>query len=408
VADRLTPPPQDALSADQARRIALAAQGLADRRPAGRVDRRHLRRVFDRVGVIQIDSVNVLARSHELVLFARLGPHPRTLLPAAAADGEVMEYWAHMAAFVPSEQHRLFRWRMDGPSTWKALEQLAARRPGYVESVRRLVHDQGPTTAADLQQRAGPKGPWWDWDDGKVALEYLFGQGLLAARRRPRDFARLYDLPARMLPAAVLDAPTPSEAQARTELLERAARALGVATFEDLTDYHRQRNEPCKALVAELVEQGRLRPVAVEGWGRPAYLHADAVVPRRVEGRAVLSPFDSLVWNRDRNLRLFNFHYRIEIYTPAAKRQYGYYVLPFLLGEHLVARVDLKADRAARTLLVQAVHAEPGHDPAATVEPLAAELADVARWLELERIDVVGRGDLAPALSDVVATGRES
>lgn len=405
MADRLTAAARYELSAAQARRIALAAQGFGERRPTGRIDRRHLRRVFERINVIQIDSVNVLARSHELVLFARLGPHPRTLLPAAVADGELMEYWGHMAAFVPSNQHRLFRWRMDGPSTWKALEQLNDRRPGFVDTVLDLVRDQGPTTAGDLQQRVGPKGPWWDWDDGKIALEYLFGQGLLAARRRPRDFARLYDLPERMLPAAALEARTPTEAAARTELLERAARSLGVATFEDLTDYHRQRNDPCRAPVAGLVEAGRLVPVTVEGWSRSAYLHADAAVPRRAASRALLSPFDSLVWNRDRNVRLFDFHYRIEIYTPAAKRRFGYYVLPFLLDGQLVARVDLKADRAAGALLVQAVHAEPGHDPAATVEPLAMELGNLARWLELERIDVIGRGDLAPALRTAMIRG---
>ena len=391
------------LSRAQARRIAIRAQGLHGVRPTGRIDRRHLRTVFDRIGVVQIDSVNVLVRSHELPLFARLGPHPRSLLSSAAADGEIFEYWAHMAAFIPSTDHRLFRWRMDGPSAWNALSTLNERRPDFIEEVRRRVAADGPLTAADLDQRVGPKGTWWDWDDGKIALEYLLGQGELFAVRRERDFARASDLPERILPPAALAAPTPTEAEARTELLTRAARAYGVATLADLADYHRQHPKVCAPYVEELVEAGRLVPVEVEGWDRLGYLDAGAVIPRSVNGRSLLSPFDSLVWNRDRNVRLFDFHYRIEIYTPAAKRRYGYYVLPFLLGDRLVARVDLKADRAAGTLVVKAAHAEPGHDPNATVEPLRAELDDMARWLGLTRVVVEDRGDLAPLLRQVNA-----
>ena len=396
------PAPVLELSIDQARRIALAAQGFGDRRPSGRVDRRHLRRVLDRIGVIQIDSVNVLVRSQELPLFARLGPHPRTLLPDAVDEGELFEYWAHMAAIVPTAHHPLYRWRMAKEHHWKELNALERRRPGYADTVLQYVRDHGPIAAADLQQRVGPKGSWWDWDDGKMALEYLFGRGLLAVRRRRRDFARLYDVAERILPGPVLAAPTPTESAGRKALLELAGQALGVATFGDLTDYHRQGTAACRPLVAELVEDGRLIPVQVEGWDRPAYLHADAARPRRVAAQALLSPFDSLVWNRDRNLRLFDFHYRIEIYTPAPKRQFGYYVLPFLLDGQIVARVDLKADRAGSALVVQAAHAEPGHDDVDVVEPLAEELAVMASWLELERTVVNDRGELAPLLAAVI------
>jgi uncharacterized protein YcaQ len=386
------------LSASQARRMALGAQGFADRRPTGRVDRRHMRRVFDRVGVIQIDSVNVLVRSQELPLFARLGPHPRTMLADALDDGELFEYWAHMAAIVPSTQHRLFRWRMDLAHQWDSVDRLKHRRPHFLDEVLDQVRDLGPVTASDLGQRVGKKGSWWDWDDGKIALEHLFHHGLVAARRRRNDFARLYDLPERVLPAAALDAPTPTDAEARKELLVIAARALGVATLGDLADYHRQRTQLCKPLVNELVETAELVPATVEGWGKPAYVHRDASTPRWVKGRALLSPFDSLVWNRERTERVFGFVYRIEIYTPPPKRVYGYYVLPFLLDGELVGRIDLKADRAEGTLRVQAAHVEPGVDEAPVAVNLAAELRSMADWLELDRVASTDRGTLAAAL----------
>jgi uncharacterized protein len=390
------------LSADEARRMALAAQGFTDRRPAGRVDRRHLRRVLDRVGLIQIDSVNVLVRSQELPLFARLGPHPRTMIADATRDGELFEYWGHMASHIPTTHHRLFRWRMEqNRHPWRVIREIAARRNGYLGEVLARIRDDGPVVAADLSEREGRKGPWWDWDDAKAALEYLFVTGQLAVTRRSNDFARVYDIPARVLPAAVLAAPTPTERDARKELLVRAARAQGVGTLADLTDYHRQGVPTCRPLVAELVEEGRLIPAQVEGWKQRAYVHPDAAVPRRVPCRALLSPFDSLVWNRDRTERVFRFHYRIEIYTPPPKRVFGYYVLPFLLDGHLVGRVDLKADRATGTLLVQAAHAEPGIDADVAGE-LAAELQTMAGWLGLDRVVATGRGDLAPALAGAV------
>src|SRR5262245_2994504 len=306
------------LSLDEARRMALAAQGFTDPRPSGRVDRRHLRRVLGRIGLIQIDSVNVLVRSQELPLFARLGPHPRTLIADATRHGDLFEYWGHMASHVPTEQYPLFRWRMESMHNtgWRWITELAERRNGYVEEVFGRVRDGGSVVVADLSEREGRKGPWWDWDDAKVALEYLFLVGRLAVTRRTRDFARVYDVPERVLPASVLATPAPAERDARKELLVRAGRAQGVATLGDLTDYHRQGTPVCRPLVAELVEEGRLIPAQVEGWKQLAYVHPTATVPRRISGRALLSPFDSLVWNRGRTERLFGFRYRIEIYTP--------------------------------------------------------------------------------------------
>ncbi len=389
------------VSLAQARRIALAAQGFTDARPTGRVDRRHLRRVLDRIGLIQIDSVNVLVRSQELPLFARLGPHPRSLIPDATAAGELFEYWVHEASHVPAEQYHLYRWHMQGDHKWS--RYLGQSRPGFVDEVLRRVTDDGPLVASDLAQRVGKKGSWWDWDDGKVALEHLFWSGQITARRRPNDFARVYDLTERVIPAAVLARPAPPEREARKELLMLAASYHGIATMEDLTDYHRQKNAPCKSLLAELVEEGRLVPARVQGWDKPAFLHPEAARPRRVNARALLSPFDPVVWNRNRALRLFGFHYRIEIYVPQPKRQYGYYVLPFLLGDQLVARVDLKADRAAGSLLVPGAFAELGVPTGEVADAIAVELTHMASWLGLERVVVGDRGDLASPLAQAVA-----
>ncbi len=394
---------RSSLSASQARRVALGAQGFADPRPAGRVDRRHLRRVIDRIGLIQIDSVNVLVRSQELPLFARLGPHPRTLIDDATADGELFEYWVHEASHVPSEHHDLYRWRMQSPHRWGVFRRLMADRPDFIEQVYDHVADNGPIVAGDLKQRVGKKGAWWDYDDGKIALEALFHEGRLAARRRPNDFARLYDLAERMIPNHILDRPTPPESDARKELLVMAAKHHGVATLVELADYHRQRNPVCRPLVAELVDEGRLIEVDVEGWSQPGYLHPDATTPRRISARALLSPFDPVVWNRDRAEQLFGFRYRIEIYVPSAKRQHGYYVLPFLFGDELVARVDLKADRANRTLLVQSAWGEPGIREAEVAGELATELALMAGWLGLEHVRVAGPGDLSSTLAPAVA-----
>ena len=389
------------LSNAQARRLALGAQGFNDPRPTGRVDRRHLRRVVDRMGLIQIDSVNVLVRSQELPLFARLGPHPRTLIDDATRHGDLFEFWVHEACHVPIELHPLQRWAMRDHPRWKSLRSWAAANDRLVANVLDRVRSDGPLVASDLELRDRPKGTWWDWDDGKLALEHLFRTGEVAARRRPNDFARLYDLAERVIPADVLAQPGPEAHDAKKELLVRAARHHGVGTASDLTDYHRLSHT--RTLLAELVEEGRLLPVTVEGWSKPGFMHPDAVAPRRVSARALLSPFDPVVWNRERIERLFGFRYRIEIYVPAAKRRHGYYVLPFLLGDELVARVDLKADRASRRLLVQSAFGEPGIDEAYVAGELAEELASLAGWLGLDAgIQVMRRGDLAAVLGRAV------
>ena len=402
------------LSAARARRLALGAQGFADRRPSGRVDRRHARRLFDRVGLIQIDSVNVLVRSQELPLFSRLGPHSRDLLPRMAADGELFEYWAHEASLLPVDHHPLLRFAMKAAAegaAYKSLVQLQRDRPEFVEAVFEQVAARGPVSARDLGERRERSGPWWDWDDGKRALEYLFWCGRVTARRRP-SFERVYDLPERVLPASVVEAPTPPEPEARKALLVRAARSLGVATAEDLADYHRQRMPKVRPLLPELVEAGALVPVEVERWSKPAFMHPDATVPRRVDARALLSPFDSLVWDRARTERVFDFRYRLEIYTPADRRVFGYYVLPFLLGDRLVARVDLKADRARGALLVRGAFSEREVDVDEVAHALAQELALTAGWLGLEEVMVSDvdpdgaprepRGDLVDPLTRAI------
>ena len=352
------------------------------------------------MGVIQIDSVNVLVRSQELPVFSRLGAHRRDLIPSATAQGELFEYWAHEAAHVPTRDHRLWRWKMErsqhGP--WQSARSLLKRRPSFVDEVLQRVARDGSITAADLQERRGPKGSWWDWDDGKIALEYLFMCGQLTATRRARDFARVYDLPERIIPAQHLRTRTPSAADAQRELVDKATRSLGVGTVYDIADYFRLDSKDVKPRIAELVEAGRISPVTVDGWRDVAYVHADARRPRRVDARALVSMFDPVVWNRKRAERLFDFHYRIEIYTPAPKRRFGYYVLPFVLGDTLVGRVDLKADRAAGSLLVHGVFGEPGVDKASVVAALRDELTDMAEWLELDDVVVGRRGDLAAPL----------
>jgi uncharacterized protein len=392
------------LSAAQARRIALAAQGFADPRPAGRVDARHLRRVIDRIGLLQIDSVNVLSRSHYLPVFSRLGPYPRELLDRLAWGGrgrELFEYWAHEASLIPLRLHPHLRWRMERArqEAWGGMMRLARDKPDFVDKVRALVAESGPIGAGTVEaERPRRAGGMWNWHDGKIALEWLFYAGEVTTATR-RNFERLYDLTERVLPAEVLATPTASLAAGQRELIRVAARAYGVATERDLRDYFRLRPAESQARVAELVEAGELLPVAVAGWRQPAYLWPEARLPRRVAARALLSPFDSLIWERDRAERIFGFRYRIEIYTPAHKRIHGYYVLPFLLGEQLVARVDLKADRQAGVLLVQAAYGEQLLPPGAVAVELAAELAAMAGWLGLDGVAVNGRGDLAPELA---------
>jgi uncharacterized protein len=396
------------LTPAQARRIALAAQGFADRRPAGRVTAGHLRRVINRVGVLQIDSVNVFSRAHYLPLFARLGPYPRETLDRLTGyqprpkGTELFEYWAHAASLLPHAMHPLLRWRMQRAhqEPWPAIRRIAKDNPALLEDILQLIAEQGPITAGDtgIPRPAPRPGHMWNWHDGKVALEFLFYEGRVTTAKRV-NFERYYDLTERVLPADVLAAPTPSEAAAKLELTRIAARALGVATEPDLRDYFRISHATSKRAVAELVAAGELVPVDVAGWDVPAYLWHEARVPRAVPARALLAPFDSLVWFRERTERLFGFHYRIEIYTPERARQYGYYVLPFLLGDTLVGRVDLKSDRQAGVLRVQSAWIELGHDPHYVAGELAEELAQTAGWLGLERIEVVDRGDLAKELA---------
>ena len=393
---------QTEVSLASARRIALAAQGFASPRPSGRVDRRHLRKVLDHVGLIQIDSVNVLVRSQELPLFSRLGDHPRTLIPDATADGELFEYWCHEASHLPASMHRLVRWRMEDArngTMWPGLQKFAKSKPKFVQEVRDRVYKDGPLVAGDVRTRTGPKGSWWDWDDGKAALEYLFWTGEITAQRRSNDFARMYFAPHHVLPAAVLKTKTPTEGEARSELLLLAAKSLGIATASDLLDYHRQRPGAAKPVLAELVQRGELEQVRVEGWRDVAYMLPGVTRPRSVNTRALVSPFDSLVWCRPRIERLWDFHYRIEIYTPEQKRVYGYYVLPFVLGDRIVARVDLKADRQAGVLLVHGAYSEPDVDLKHVVSELAAELKLMAQWLGLVAVKIGDKGDLSLALS---------
>lgn len=395
-------PSQTEVSLASARRIALAAQGFASPRPTGRVDRRHLRKVLDHVGLIQIDSVNVLVRSQELPLFSRLGDHPRSLIPDATADGELFEYWCHEASHLPVSMHRLVRWRMEearNGKMWPGLQRFARSKPTFVQEVRDRVFHDGPLVAGDVKTRTGPKGSWWDWDDGKAALEYLFWTGEITAQRRPNDFARVYYAPHHVLPKEVLKSKTPKEVDARSELLLLAAKSLGIATANDLFDYHRQRPGVAKSVLADLVQQGELEQVRVEGWRDVAYLLPETARPRSVNTRALVSPFDSLVWCRPRIERLWDFHYRIEIYTPAPKRVYGYYVLPFVLGDRIVARVDLKADRQAGVLLVPGAYSERGVDVKHVVTELAAELKLMAQWLGLDAVKVGDNGDLSSRLS---------
>ena len=385
------------MSLAQARRVALACQGFTDPAPRGRVDVRHLRRVIARVDLIQIDSVNVLERAHYLPALSRLGPYPRGLLDDLTyRRGELFEYWGHEASLVPVADQPLYRGRMARMAQPSNRERRLIDS-GLVAAVEAEVAERGPLLASEVHPPRNGRGPWWDWHDGKVACEYLLASGRFAVAAR-RNFARVYDLAERVLPAEVLARPTPAPDAALRMLLAKAARALGVATLPDLADYHRVRRPVARPLVADLVADGVLEPVTVEGWSEPAYLHAEARLPRRVDARALLAPFDPLVWFRPRAERLFGFRYRVEIYVPAAQRVHGYYVLPFLLGDRLVARADLKADRQARRLLVRSAWLEPGHDPVAVATPLAAELASLAGWLGLVDVAVAERGDLAPAL----------
>ncbi|WP_233557754.1 winged helix-turn-helix domain-containing protein [Tessaracoccus antarcticus] len=364
------------------------------------------------MGTLQIDSVNVLARSQFLPLFSRLGPYDQTLLARAAhtAPRRITEYWAHQAAFIPVALHPLFRWRMQAyaEEAWGSIRRAETQHAGLVHEVLAAIGDLGPITPSRLTVELGHdpaslRAHWgWNWNVVKTVCEFLFFTGQIATAARTSQFERVFDLPERVLPADVLGAPTPSVEEAHRRLVEIAARAHGIGTVKCLADYWRLKAAPTRRAVDELVEEGALVPVSVDG--TPAYLHVEAAVPRRVRARALLSPFDPLVWERDRALWLFGFHYRIGIYTPAEQRVHGYYVLPFLLDGDLVGRVDLKADRASGRLLVQSAWQEPGA-PMGTAEELAQELFSMADWLHLDDVVVASKGDLARELAACCVPG---
>ena len=391
------------LTAGEARRIALAAQGFGAPRPSGPITKRQLLKLIERLGVIQIDSVNVVSRTHYLPAFSRLGAYPRQLLEevAWASRRPLFEYWAHEASLLPLTSQPLFRWRMqdarDGVGLWKGVARFRRERAEFVEKVLDEIATRGPMSASELEMGHKGAGGWWGWSEAKRAVEGLFWTGELTTATRRGTFERVYGLPENVLPPAILDAPTPGREDAQRELLRIASRAMGVATAKDLRDYFRMPVEGAKLRLAELVEDGSLLPVTVRGWREPGYLDPAARWPRRIDAQALLSPFDNLIWFRERTERMFGVRYRIEIYTPADKRTHGYYVLPFLEGDALTARVDLKADRKAGVLIVQASHAEPWATDATPVR-LAAELKLMAGWLGLERVRVEPRGDLAGAL----------
>jgi hypothetical protein len=380
------------ISLKTARRIALAAQGFGAARPSV-VNGRQLARTIDRLSLHQIDSVNVLVRAHYLPAFSRLGLYDRTLLDRGAwgpkGKRKLFEYWAHEASLLPLELQPLLRWRMEkaerGEIGWRSLQAYAGERRREADEVLERIRAEGPLAASDFANGKG-RGGWWEWGEAKQALEWLFWAGLITTATRRPSFERVYDIPERVLPRAVFALPTPPPAEARRALIERSARALGIANATDLRDYFRLDPESSRAAIAELVEARVLVPVAVEGWRAPAFVHRDAKHPRRINAAALLAPFDPWVWERSRTERLFGFRYRIEIYTPAHKRVHGYYVLPFLLDEQLVARVDLKADRKNSRLLVRQVTWEP-QAPNGARERLDAELRLMADWLELEAVD---------------------
>jgi uncharacterized protein YcaQ len=396
------------ISADVARRTALAAQGFADPRPSGPVTRRHLARVLERTKLLQLDSVNVVVRAHYMPVFSRLGAYPRPLLDAAAwADTArrprtMVEYWAHEASLLPVEDWPLLLSGAKRPGWWRHYAALADRESALVDEVLAAVKELGPVGAGTLERALGAEGrppgvSWWERSEVKRICEYLFGLGTLTTGTRV-NFQRLYDLTERVVPPEVLAAHPVDHTAAARELVRRSAQALGVGTEPDLRDYYRLGPAESRRAVAELVAAGELEPVAVRGWRAQAYRWVGARIPRRVEGRALLCPFDPLIWERERTERIFGFRYRIEIYVPEPKREYGYYVFPFLLDGALVARVDLKADRAEGVLRVQGAFAEPGTAGARVAAELAAELDLMAEWLELDGVVVGTRGDLAGAL----------
>ncbi|MGI9220634.1 MAG: winged helix-turn-helix domain-containing protein [Woeseiaceae bacterium] len=391
----------------EARRIALAAQGFDRPRPASPADKRHFRRLFNTLGLLQLDYVNVLMPAHFLIPWSRLGAYDRSAFEKYLyQSGETTEQWAHEASIVPADAWPLLEHRRRAYTMHKGNPLRRIRnRKAYLAAVLQQVEFDGPLTANDLPPVPGPKRKPGDWHRSipRWALEYHFASGALAVANRLPNFQRVFDLPSRVIARqhheTDLDLPT-----AHRELARRAASALGVATVQDIADYFRMTSREVGPLVAELVDNGDVAPVVVEGWGEPAYLSADARLPRQISGHSLLSPFDPVVWFRPRALRLFDFHYRIEIYVPAAKRKWGYYVLPFRVGENIVARVDLKADRHNSKLLVLAVHEEPNVGQSGCVDALGHELQDLQRWLRLDAIEVTRHNAISRRLAAGVSS----
>ena len=388
------------LSKQQVRRAHIAAQGLDRDRPK-RPDFGDVKRAIRRMGALQIDSVNVVERAHQLTLFSRLGPYDVDLVWRALRERDVFEYWAHMASFSPVEDWPLMRHRMEGARRWRAIRRVEDDAPGYIQAVYDEVARRGPLSTSDLEDPGERKGAWWGWADGKVVLEWLFMKGRLSVADR-RNFTRYYDITERVIPAEHREAaPVPAE-EARRRLLMRAAGKIAVGTGKDLADYFRYRYTECRPTIRALVDEGRLVEVEVEGVSDPCFMHPDARIPRTSSARALVNPFDPIVWFRPRTEQIYDFHYRIEIYTPKEQRKYGYYVFPFLLGDELVARVDIKADRQAGVLRVPGAFLEDGQDPARVAREMATELHVMADWLGLGEVAVGDRGDLAGRLRRVV------
>jgi uncharacterized protein YcaQ len=383
------------LTVAQARRAALAAQGLAAPRPAT-PNIGHLSRVIRTIGVLQIDSVNVVQRAHHLTVFSRLGAFDTDLLWRALDERRIFEYWGRMASFCPIEDYPLYRWRMDRHEevSWRRVQMLQEKAPGYIDDVYRQVEKRGPLAPSELDDPGERGGPWWGWADGKVALEYLFATGRVTVSHRD-NFARYYDVVERVIPEEHHQAEVPEPREAQRQLLVEAARSQALGTARDLIDYYWIRPPLGRELLAELVAEGALTEVEVEGWRDPVFMHPEARVPRAVDVRRLINPFDTHAFNRDRLERLHGFPYRIEIYVPKPKRVYGYYVFPFLLGDDLVARVDLKADRKRGVLTVPGAFLEEGEDASRVAGELALELGEMARWLGLGDIEVGRKGNLA-------------
>ncbi len=400
------------LSSSEARRLALASLGFGGARPI-RAGISHVRATAKRLGAIQVDSVNVLARAHYLPVFSRYGAYRMAILDELThARRELFEYWGHAACLLPIDLFPLMRWRMEGQvENWSGLE---SNRRRYIEDVFEEIAGRGPIAAGDISIAGKSTGPWWGWSDGRQAVEFLFRQGRIAVAGR-RNFERLYDLAERVIPHTVFAAPAISEHDAKKQLLVRAARAMGVGTAKDIAQYFhvegfwdrltvsgRRPAGNLREIFDELEAEGRLQRASVEGWKHTAYVVPGVRIPKSIDARAIVSPFDPLMWERSWTRAVFGFEYQIEIYVPAPKRVYGYYVLPFLMGDSFAARVDLKADRKTSTLLVHSAHIEPRRGESEVASALADELRAVAEWLSLESIAVGRTGNLARSLKRAI------